>query len=122
MMNLEMSCADGCAVISPSGSLDSADDIDAVVAALLFVPSDDHLVVDLRGVDSMSSGCAGLLANALLERVAFSAEVIVVIDQPDVAVRLVAHDVERAVPMVATMQQAVQVVRARSGFDAMEVV
>ncbi|MEX0847411.1 MAG: hypothetical protein WD023_06500 [Ilumatobacteraceae bacterium] len=121
MMNLEMSCSDGCAVISASGSLSAEDDIDIVVAALVFVPPDDHLVLDLLGVDRLSASGAVVLAQALLERAACAAEVVVVIDRPDVAVRLIVNDVDRVVPMVATMQQAVQVVMARSGFDAMEV-
>lgn len=121
MLNLEISCVNGCALVSASGSLSSADDGETVAAAMTFVPPDDHLVVDLRGIVRVDPDGARTLSAAVLERVACAAEVVVVTDQPNVSMHLILNDVDRAVPMVASLAQALQVIKVRSGYDSMEV-
>jgi len=120
MLDLEMSRVDGYAMIAAAGSLKTADDSDTLSAAMSFVPVDDHLVIDLRRVERISLACARSLCGQLLERVAW-AEAVVVTDQPDVTVQLVLGDVDRVAPVVASVPQAIQVITARSGFDATEV-
>jgi hypothetical protein len=72
------------------------------------------VVVDLRLVDRLAAECASDLCARLLDRVAWS-EAVVVSDRPDVTLTLVLGEVDRVVPIVATVRQAVNVVRARVG-------
>jgi anti-anti-sigma regulatory factor len=120
MLNLEMSSADGCAVISVSGSLTTAAEADTMSAALSFVPPDDHLIVDLRDLQRLSPRCAEVLSDRLSERVEW-AETVVVSDRPEVTMQLLLTDLDRVVPMVRSVGQAVQVIGTRSGFDATQV-
>jgi anti-anti-sigma regulatory factor len=121
MLNLTMSTVGGCAVLGVTGSWHSADDADTMAAALSFVPVDDHVVLDLRDLDRMSPACAQHLGTQLLERVAW-AEVVVVADRPHVSMALVLSDIDRIVPLVRTVDDALEVVRARAGRDVMEAV
>ncbi len=91
-----------------------------LAAALSFVPVDDHVVIDLRRLEHLSPTCARALCGHVLERVAW-AEVVVVTDRPDVTMQLVLGDVDRVVPVVASVPHAVRVITARTGFDAAEV-
>ena len=120
MLDLEMSCVDGCAMIAAAGSLRELDDSDTLAAALAFVPVDDHVVIDLRGLEMLSPTCARALCGSLRERVAW-AEAVVVTDRPDVTMQLVLGDVDRVVPLVASVPQAMRVITVRAGFDAAEV-
>ena len=121
MLKLEMSTTSGCAVLRVSGSWHSADDADTMAAALSFVPVDDHVVLDLSALDRLSPACAHDLCGRLLERVAW-AEVVVVAARPHVTMSLVLSDVDRIVPIVRSIDDALQVVRVRSGLDVMAVV
>jgi len=107
-------------MIAAAGSLKTLDDSDTLAAALSFVPVDDHVVVDLRRLEHLSPASARALCDQLLERVAW-AEAVVVTDRPDVTMQLIIGEVDRVVPVVASVSQAIQVIAARSGFDAAEV-
>ena len=120
MLNLTMATIGGCAMLNVSGSWHSADDADTMAAALSFVPVDDHVIIDLTDLERLSPGCAHHLSARLFARVAW-AEVVVVADRPDVTMSLVLSDVDRIVPIVRTVDHALEVVRARSGHDVMAV-
>jgi anti-anti-sigma regulatory factor len=121
MLHLTMTTTRGGAVLAVSGSWHSADDADTMAAALTFVPVDDHVIVDLRELDRLSPACADDLCARLLERVAWS-EVVVVATRPDVVMPLVLAEVDRVVPIVRTIADAVAIVSRRSGLDLQEAV
>lgn len=120
MLNLEMTCSRGCALLMASGSIVTADDVDTLAAALSFVPVDDDLVVDLSGVDHLAGSAARLLRPRLVER-AMWAEAVVVSAQHSVTMQLVLADVDRAVPVVPSVEVAVAIIRVRAHRCASEV-
>lgn len=114
MLDIDMTRSDGYALVRGSGSLTTDDDADVITEALAFVPEDEHVVIDLTGLSALSGGGALRLCDRLLHRVAWS-EAVVVSAHPDVTMQLVLHDVDRVVPVVRTCEQAVDVIRSRSG-------
>ena len=113
MLNLEMTTAGAVAVVALSGSMDTADDVDTLDAALGFVPLDDDLVVDLGELDHLGPAGARVIRERLRGRVDW-AETVVVSRSPQVTMRLVLADVDRIVAVVPTVDVATAVIRARS--------
>ncbi len=114
MLSLQMSSNDGCAVLRLRGPMCSVDDGDSASAAIALVGFEDHLVLDLRAVDRLSPVCARTIGATILDRLAL-AETVVVCEQADVRMQLVLAEVDRIAPLVATFEQAVGVLRVRTG-------
>lgn len=114
MLALEMTRSGFHAHVRASGSLDHDDDIDTLTAAIAFVPDDEHLVIDLTGIRTISDRCAIALSRSLVDRGA-TAETVVVSSEPHVTMSLVLHDLDRICPVVTNHEDAVDVVRVRSG-------
>ncbi len=55
MAQLELSRTSGCGVLTVHGSISSRDATHLLVDALAFVPENEHLVVDLRGVTELTA-------------------------------------------------------------------
>jgi anti-anti-sigma regulatory factor len=117
MLDLEMTTRDGCAVLRVVGPIRSAADADTISAAMSFVPIDDHVIVDLRDVDRLSPRCADALHAALVERM-HCAETVIVSTCPEVTLQLVLRAVDAVAPVLANIDDALAIVRIRSGHDA----
>lgn len=120
MLNLEMTCSRGCALLMASGSILTDDDVDTLSAAMTFVPVDDDLVVDLSGVDHLAGSAARSLRPRLTERARW-AEAVVVSAHHAVTMQLVLADVDRVVPVVPSVEVAVAIIRVRAHRDSLEV-
>lgn len=116
MLDLQMNTISGCAVVRVIGAVDGDADANTIAEAMRFVPIDDHLVVDLRQVERISPTAVHALTTALVHRL-MAAETVVVSDRADVTLHLVLADADRLAPLVATVEQALQVIRSRSGAD-----
>jgi hypothetical protein len=120
MLNLEMTCSRGCALLVASGSILTGDDVDTLAAALSFVPVDDDLVVDLSRVDHLAGSAARLLRPRIVERARW-AEAVVVSAQHGVTMQLVLADIDRAVPVVPSVEVAAAIIRVRAHRSVTEV-
>lgn len=119
-LHLEMSHSDGCTVVVLSGTLHTAEQADTVAVALAMLPVDDHVVVDITALDRFGLRCALDLCDRLEERLHWS-EAVVVSDRPEITLQLVLSDVDRVAPIVPSIADAMQVLRARAGFVATDV-
>ena len=115
-----MTCSQGCALLTGTGSIVTADDVETLSSALAFIPVDDHIVLDLRGVGQLTSTAARQLSLRLAERV-LCAEAVVVSDEPAVSMQLVLGDVDRIVPVVPTVEVAVEIITVRANLNVAEV-
>jgi hypothetical protein len=120
MLDIEMVRAPMFALVRATGTLHSADEVDTFTTAIEFVPKDDDLVLDLSGLRSMSAACVPDLCALLLDR-AIWAETVVVSPDPDVTVQLMIGEVDYAVPVLATVMHATDLIRARHGIHTVEV-
>lgn len=100
--------------VRAAGALVHREQLRDLAAALDFVPEDDHLVVDLAELELLGHRCAAGLATHLRLRAA-AAEVAVVSGRPDVTVQLVMRGIDHAVPVLHTLDQALDVLRSRTG-------
>ncbi len=115
-----MTRTDGFARIRVGGRLLDADDVATLDAAITFVPEDEHLIVDLDGVAAIGEDGVATIAAALRRRAEWS-EAVVVSPRMDLTMHLVLHDLDRAVPIVRTVEHAAEVIRARAGlFPALD--
>jgi hypothetical protein len=87
------------------GDVVDNDDVELLSEALVFVLPDDHLVLDLSGVNQLSASGAILIHDNLIRR-AVIAETAVVSSHESVSMQLVLHDVDRVSPIVHTIADA----------------
>ena len=119
-LRLEMSRTEGCAVVVLSGSLHTVEQADVLAGALAALPVDDHVIVDITALERFGLRCAHDLCDRLEER-GHRSEAVVVSDRPEITLQLVLSDVDRIAPIVPSIADAMQVLRARSGFVAADV-
>lgn len=114
MIHLDLTRHADHALLRVRGAVDSRDAFDALNESLAFVPEGDHLIVDLTELSPLTAPFAGRLSDQLIGRTMWS-EVVIVVDDADVALALVLEDVDRVAPIVHTIGQAVAVLEARCG-------
>lgn len=95
-------------IVSADGAL-TASDGNGLADLLCMVPPDHALVLDLLAATGIDADTARLLADEFRRR-APEAPLAVVIDDPDVALVLVLHDVDRWAAFVRDRDDAVSVV------------
>lgn len=117
MLDLDMQHSDDVSIIRMIGGLMGEQALGRALDAVVDVPLDRHLVLDLAEVYALDDPAAMAIAAVVAGRAA-QAESVIVAPHEDVAVRLVIHDVDRLVPMVHTLDQAIDIVRVRAGLVA----
>ena len=120
MLDIDIVGTPRCALVRVSGILESDDEIVTLFDAVAFVPDDDDLVIDLTGLALISVRGAAMLCGSLLRRLAW-AEAVVVSPAPDVTMQLVLGEVDRVVPIVGDVDQALQVIDSRRRVAPLEV-
>lgn len=119
-LHLETSRTDGCTVVTLSGSLHTDGQAATVAGALAGLPPDDHVIVDITALDRFGLRCALDLCDRLEER-SHRSEAVIVSDRPEITLQLVLSDIDRIAPIVPSIADALQVLRARAGFVAADV-
>lgn len=95
-------------MVSAEGWL-TVESVDSVIDLFSLVPLEHPFILDLRKVDVLDVGAAGVLAAEVRSR-SRSADVAVVVDDPGVAASLVMVDLHHSVPFVRLVDDAVTLV------------
>ena len=95
-------------MVSAEGWL-TVESVDSVVDLFSLVPLEQAFILDLRKVDVLDAGAAGVITAELRSR-SGAADVAVVVDDAGVAAALVLEDLHHSVPFVRLVDDAVTLV------------
>ena len=115
-MTLLLSRRDDAAVIAAGGPLLGRHEFDILCEALEFIPVDDGVIVDLSDVEVVDVQIAAELMQ-MLRRASLLREAVVVAHSDDVRLRLVLAGVDTVVPLVCCHEDAIKVLRQRTGLS-----
>jgi hypothetical protein len=105
VFDVQLQRFNGRALLRLSGAVNGPDAPELIREAFSFIPEGDHVVLDLRAATKLDAQAASALHSAIRAG-ASAAETIVVSKTEAVSMSLVLHDVDRLCPIVATLEQA----------------